>query len=913
MVEYRSALPERAEGTCDWVLKSPQFDSWVRDEGFNLLWISGHPGSGKTVLSSYLSQKLTTKGIATTRAPLVCYFFCNDGIEDQRDARAILRSIIFQILLKRRDLIKHVKPLIRYDKSGTALLKSYDTLWSLFSTILDDPFLSSISIIIDALDECEKSGRKRLMESLTKFTNMMKLGSNRCIRFLITSRPYLALTDCFTDSHKLRRLSLEDQHEVDADIRLFIRQRVQQIGRWIKAKQDTISLLERSLNENADRTFLWAKFALHLLDENLLSAPGDFERIHAELPRDLEDTYKRFLARIQSTHEAFAVDLLRMILASYRPLSLEEINIAITMQDITPSNHGNLGGLQEILRRDMRGDIHKVLGPLVRISESRVYLVHLSLREFLCKTLCRSSNEALAKRYSIDIDLSHKSLASSCIGYLSLSDFAEDWYALSRTDTDGSSLASSGDPEIDHIDLETLDDNLAIFDLLQDVDEIDAKTCTALGQRYPFFEYSSVYWARHFCQSQENLPSNLQELAWDLCDKGKSRLANWFRTFWIWSGTTSQYPDNPDRLFVASFFDHFTVIQRILSGGRSEYQQSLGDALYWASRNGCYRSVTRHLPMDVQPNEKRIENQNALTVAAEMGHSDVVSALAADARVDVNYKGRSQRTPLSLAGGNRHPEVVDILLQHKGIQPDAADNAMSTPLFWAIGRSDVKITRRLASDYRVDVNHVDKYGRTPIVEAVEAGDENIFAILLEIPSVNVDRPDNEGCTPLCSAAKYGSVAIIRKLKHDKRLDLTHSHKDSKGRNAIAWAATNGHDAVVKQLVKYKLPGIDEEDQSNWTPLFWALEAPRSSTVATILNTGLVDVNHKDHGGHTALFGNEDIMRILLGSKEIDVQSPDDRGRTPFEQASKLGKQGIARMLQEHLSKLNPNAKEQSRA
>ena len=844
---------------------------------------------------------------STKRDPLVCSFFCNDGIDNQRDAKAILRSLIFQILIERRDLIGHVKPLLDYDKDGVHLLKSYDRLWSIFSSMACDVRLGPTSIIIDALDECERTSRTIFMESIAKLIDRLRTMASRCVHFLVTSRPYLTITECFTN-YEPRRLPLEEQQqEIDTDVRLFIGQRVERIARRTNAKQETIRMLEKSLNDNADRTFLWAKFALDILDEELLTAPGDFQRILADLPRDLEATYERFLSKVRPGQEGFATNLLRIIIASFRPLSLDEMSFVDAMQNTIGTGFQSLADVEKRhLRTNIRADINNILGPLVRISDSKVYLVHLSLKEFLCNSTRDLQDGWVSLKYHINLQHANSLLASACMTYLSLNEFNEDLYVRNNPSISEGSPVSA---DISH-DEEQLDDSMEIFGtLLQNEEEFDAGACTRISHRYQLFEYAATSWARHFAESQDTIPASFRGMALTLSEKGEPRFSNWFRFYWANRGVNIYYPSDFDALVIAGFFDHCSSIETLLSRSESAYQHSLPTALYWASRNGSCQSVIRLLHTAVDPDSKVIDRQSPLCVAAQLGHLDVVKALLTDQRVNANFEGKDRRSPLSMAASSGNIELVQWLLSDERIKPDQEDSKGRTPLFWAIDGNFPGIIRLFASDPRVNVNHTDDHERTPFSWAAEEGNEDVVSELLRAPGIDVNRANVHGRTPLSWAAEKGHIPVIKQLKRSKRLDTSHSHKDNNGRNALGWAAWAGQDDVIQLLLKYGFPGVDEEDNSKWTPLFWALEAPTSTTVATLLNTGLVNVNHKDHSGRTALFWtagyrNEETVRILLDFEGIDAEAADDEGLTPRDWAVKLGKDRTVRVLEDYMQRVN---------
>jgi len=69
-----------------WVLNDPQYTSWLSKEKTQLLWVTGHTGCGKTTLSSYVVDCLSDN---LPISALVCRFFCDGKIEQQRNLRVL--------------------------------------------------------------------------------------------------------------------------------------------------------------------------------------------------------------------------------------------------------------------------------------------------------------------------------------------------------------------------------------------------------------------------------------------------------------------------------------------------------------------------------------------------------------------------------------------------------------------------------------------------------------------------------------------------------------------------------------------------------------------------------------------------------------------------------------------------------
>ncbi|KAH4339400.1 hypothetical protein HBH98_208400 [Parastagonospora nodorum] len=158
LVDYKAQLPKPVQGTCSWVLNNPAFLAWKNTTESDLLWVTGEPGSGKTMISVYLTDYLELD--STTRVkPQVFFFFCDDKIQLQRDPKSILRGIIWQIVRLHRDLIKYVKH--RFDQEGPSLASSFSALWELFLKVVSESTSGSVRIIVDALDDCKSSNEMK--------------------------------------------------------------------------------------------------------------------------------------------------------------------------------------------------------------------------------------------------------------------------------------------------------------------------------------------------------------------------------------------------------------------------------------------------------------------------------------------------------------------------------------------------------------------------------------------------------------------------------------------------------------------------------------------------------------------------------------------------------------------------------
>ncbi|KAG6826247.1 hypothetical protein H0H93_016668, partial [Arthromyces matolae] len=189
-VDLNAATKHHYAGTCEWILKKPQYMEWHGRRDNPLFVIYGIPGAGKTILSSWLIREATKE--AATSGQVVLYHFFKASDDSKRTPLAAVRSLLEQLYdyLRRsnEDILKEFE-----QQLDSLLEKAHDatfpSLWFIFSSILPkiNQSLSisdraGIIIMLDALDECK--GSKPLVRELHKLVR----SSSGSISILVTSR-----------------------------------------------------------------------------------------------------------------------------------------------------------------------------------------------------------------------------------------------------------------------------------------------------------------------------------------------------------------------------------------------------------------------------------------------------------------------------------------------------------------------------------------------------------------------------------------------------------------------------------------------------------------------------------------------------------------------------------------------------
>jgi hypothetical protein len=78
-----------------------------KNDNARLLWISGGPGKGKTMMSVFLTEELEKHTSGADNAELA-FFICSAGDEKRNTAIAVLCGPVHQTVAKRPQLVKHV-------------------------------------------------------------------------------------------------------------------------------------------------------------------------------------------------------------------------------------------------------------------------------------------------------------------------------------------------------------------------------------------------------------------------------------------------------------------------------------------------------------------------------------------------------------------------------------------------------------------------------------------------------------------------------------------------------------------------------------------------------------------------------------------------------------------------------------
>ncbi|KAK9444704.1 Ankyrin repeat-containing domain protein [Metarhizium brunneum] len=316
---------QRVENTCEWILKREEFSAWAVGTNSHLLRLIGSPGIGKKMMATFLVRFLKCK-IQKNPSETFVHFFCDDKDQERKTPTAILRSLVWQLLLQRNELFEHVQPdFEKYEESRTfeSLFNDVYALRRILKTMLLDKRSDKVFVLIDALDECEASTRKDLLSWIQIISQLSPAGDSGKIKILLTCRPHI--NDIEDELQDVGTQLQMGSAEINHDLAKYIDERVDELA---KKKHYPLSLKQKvieTLKRESGNTFLWVSLMIAELKTTLMHKVE--EKLN-RLPHGLDNTYSTILDRIPVENRENAQFILRFMVAALRPLKKTELQAA---------------------------------------------------------------------------------------------------------------------------------------------------------------------------------------------------------------------------------------------------------------------------------------------------------------------------------------------------------------------------------------------------------------------------------------------------------------------------------------------------------------------------------------------------------------------------------------------------------
>ncbi|KAI9651903.1 MAG: hypothetical protein M1829_002114 [Trizodia sp. TS-e1964] len=836
----------RVDGTCEWIKRHPLYEEWLRSTS-QLLWVSGGPGKGKSMIAIYLATEL--EQLSKFQDTCFLQYFCDDKDKKRNTAVTILRGLIYQILQTRRSIFHHILPSFRVQKDALFSSSSFDSLWRIFQDMTCDPILENIYCVMDGLDECDEASIQVL---LNKFATLFSAAGNRSstcqLKMIVLSRDLPEFVPDILSSFPRIHLDSDAKTEVNVDINQFITVKVDELAAKRNYPRQLTAHVKEVFWSRAEGTFLWIGIVAKSLQKYKWT---QVEKALELFPPGLDGLYARILLEIPHHQREMAARILRWVVVAVRPLTLSELGTAVE----ATAGLSTSFGWEEAIK-----DFVSYCGYFLTIEGGKVNLIHQSTKDYLLRREPDSNSELEAFR--ILEGVANLEIASRCFYYLQDGAFA------------------NGPVNLEY-----------------DIKHLEA---------FPLLSYATLHWSEH--SRNLSCSEDIFDLSHPFYNEESEIRRSWIETyrttkenFWDLQGSFTP-------LHLASHLGILPLVENILcmntstnrTNGLKEFNNPRQTTRTWAASDGCKTTTQMLLGNGADIEAKDDEGKTAMMCAAMRGHKAVMLLLL-EKGADIDARDDTGKQALILAAVEGQESVMELLLKAGAKIETKCDNG-KTALIYACCDGGYSAVLKLL-ELGADIEAKDNQGKTALIHATLEGEEATMELLLE-NRADIEVRDNEGKTTLIWAAFVGNKwAVELLLEEGAKIEA----KDDQGRTALICAASREMAphwlakcyASVVQLLLDKGAKIEAKDVLARTALIWAAFVGNKWVVQLLLEKG-AKIEAKDVLARTALIwaafrGQASVVQLLL---EIgaSIEVKDDEGKTALIWASRNRHKATVKLL-----------------
>ena len=375
---HRAYVRRRCPGTTQWILNHPKYLSW-HDSDATCLWLSGKLGSGKSFTTSTVIEKLVKESNDGFIQSEVVHYFFQHSEKPGLSTRAFLDSLIQQILniLEEREL--------EYPADVNSYITKYygrqadtsnieDKFENIFKPLTVN--LIDIIIIVDGIDECE---------NISQILRLLARVNAECkMKIFISMREGLDVTSFIPGTFVISITESDYTEEVRTFIDWQIKHKSQE--RCITENEELLDSIKELLVEKADGMMLWVTLQIEDIWERCFNDAQIREAL-ASLPKDLDETYRRCISKIQSRKGPYACEYAALILpwiqSAIQPLTMLQLRQALAIDcDNGTLARDRIPSAQTVLRSCANLIIADATPGEAILDNEFVHLVHHSFQQF---------------------------------------------------------------------------------------------------------------------------------------------------------------------------------------------------------------------------------------------------------------------------------------------------------------------------------------------------------------------------------------------------------------------------------------------------------------------------------------------------------------------------------------------------
>ncbi|KAG5754056.1 hypothetical protein H9Q70_003314 [Fusarium xylarioides] len=360
---------KRTAGTCEWILNRETLIQWEQSDS-SVIILYGSPGAGKT----FLVSKVVDYSIERAKAgEAVAFFYCKRDEENRRNPQDILRSILRQLSSPVRETDCGMIHVAVKDLPNRLALKgtTFDLsiCESLIGKLIED--YPRTTIILDALDECDRSTREDLMRALSNLTNQCSK-----VRVFISSRHDEDILRHFRGTPVMTIQATDNEQDISS----FVEDKLFRDTRWADIGSKFQEEVKAAFHKKSQGMFQWAALQVDQIRRLKIWSERSIREQLETSPIGLKGAYDLVWNQIQemSAYEGqLAMRAFQWVLCAYRPLGTGELSLMMQIDPDSSTTETNT--VFEI------GTIQSICGNLI-VCDLQSYVwrfSHLSAREYI--------------------------------------------------------------------------------------------------------------------------------------------------------------------------------------------------------------------------------------------------------------------------------------------------------------------------------------------------------------------------------------------------------------------------------------------------------------------------------------------------------------------------------------------------
>ncbi|KAG0646909.1 Ankyrin-2 [Hyphodiscus hymeniophilus] len=357
----------RLERTGEWLFEHDTFNEWLGQARSSIIWLKGSPGTGKSMLSSAVLEKLDGNECSDD---IVFFWICDGRFEASQWIPMVLSNLVEKLLSRNvdrraRDRLAALAADLAVMQVG---LSVPDLRYAL--SIIKHGFRphETLFLVLDGLDD-NSFGQNWTDTLHTFFDTFISASTSHRVKIFISSRPNFAPCLNLGD---LLRIDMDLEPMARLDFHAYVRIRAQKLQ--LLGRSSNLNTLAESLMSDPKATFLTA--GLILRNFTRIPSPSAYlgNVLSTRLPMEISQLFDNMLDTILD--KDLARNLFTWATYSARPLSLQEFEFLLQLSPDTLKHNicETSGGLLVIGRSQTINFIHLTARDhFLSLSEGNLY------------------------------------------------------------------------------------------------------------------------------------------------------------------------------------------------------------------------------------------------------------------------------------------------------------------------------------------------------------------------------------------------------------------------------------------------------------------------------------------------------------------------------------------------------------